>query len=290
MSGWLQRQLEYGIQTGFEFEFGSMVLAAGVTQVEPLWLKIFSVDAGDGKNTNVAVEVYLGPARTLQDWYGSAVGKFPMEITLYYDQDTRALDTYPPNFATGDETYERATITIDRADEGLPAVYYAEWYDDMLKDFGQRVRTQLAAAAWTNAPEEPNAVLLVLDSDLERNDVKIHLENALVTVSGLQELDAEPDRQGGFGRKGRKLTCEVHIYVKYLLGMVSSEDTALKYCTSYLEDIRQELHPAGVPNRLDGYLYDGRIESGEKPSAVKIDGVDLVHASLTYVGYKFQIV
>jgi len=289
VSGWIQKILDYGAQNGIDVDFDSLTLASGVTWTRPLWLRVYVADAGGG-NRDCAVEAFYGPDLTTQAWYGRAVGKFPtVDVTLYLDENTRAMDSYPPGFPEGEQDDERATLSINDATAGTPGIYYLEWYDDMLKDFGQRVRSELAGASWTNAPAAPDATLLLTDDDLTRNDVRGYLETALVVVADLRYGEAEPTHRGGFGRHGRKMTATVHIFVKNVSGISSSEEAAIKTCTNYLEDVIQELFPAGEPNRLDGYIFDGRIEPGEKPSAVQIEGVDLIHASLNYVGYKQQV-
>jgi len=290
VSGWLQKWLDHGVQPEIEILPSGLTVLPGISWPAPLWLRVYSAITFGGYQ--VAVEGRLSPLFTNQMLYGQAIGEFPLEVPLYYDSHTQALDTFPPVFAEGSTTTQAMTLTIQSAPNAGSDPFHLEWWNNMLSDFGQRVVAQLEGASWTNAPEEPDAVLLLVgdrEEQLDREDSKVELDTALITVADLQELDADPPFQGGFGRKARKLTCLIHVFVKNVAGVEDQEDSGLKSCTLYLEDIVAELDPPGSPNRLDGYLVHGQITAGQKPTPVKISGTDLVHATLRFTGHKFQV-
>ena len=285
--GHLQKQLSAGMQNGVTIAPGGMVLAEGLDWDTPLWLKVYVADAD--KDTDVAVECYYGSDHTEQVWYGRSVETAPFEITLFQDSVTRAMDSFPPSFPVGDQTYEKATLTITDLEEGTPAIYYLEWFGNMVNQYAKEVKAAIDACSWSES-EAPDNVVLTLADDLERHSLRSYLKNRLILIHSPSEEPPPDSHRGGFGREGRMLVVHVTAIVKTASGINSSdEEVALEVLEQIFDDLKALFRPAGVPNLLGDYIYDADYLPQGGPFSLKAKGVDGVARTVRVVGYKHEV-
>jgi hypothetical protein len=301
--GWLQRDRRYDPQL-IEVDNDGLVevdtLDMGLWRI-PLWFKV-SVQRYAGREVEVAVQAYRNGRLTSQIFYGygmydvRAVEETGVTVNLVLDMDTQPIPE--PGYSTWPEPdgseyiWLAITITADVLAENQElATYNLEWGYDMLSDFTELIKRELALCSWsetTNAGYSgPDDVLVLAEPDLDRYEAKARLGKSLVVIHSPIEIKPDEERSGGFGRKGRQFQADITVFARDARGLDPKKEYSVDYLGLLMADIENLLNPQATVNKLSGYLYDSDYEMTAGSSDASGEaGPNVVSASGMFTGYK----
>lgn len=306
MYGWLQRDRRFEPQA-------IKVYNDSLTRIDPSfllrthparWLKV-SIRNFDDEYAEVAVQIFGNDRFTGQLFYGAAVGliknveKASDGIDVPITLDTRLQPQDPPGGEIGWPSlpigsYIYLSLWLSAAVPSTPAdvaVYYLEWSYDVLADFVDALRLNLRLCPFSETTGRgysvPDDVVVMAESDLDRNDVKARLKDSLVVIHSPVEIKPDVERSGGFGRKGRQFEAMISVFARDARGLDPKKEYAVEYLALLLADIEERLNPQATVNTLGGYLYDSDYEQEEEVSDGSHDaGPNVVVARGRFIGYK----
>jgi len=310
--GWLQRDRRFAHPKLLRIAHEDLSwIGPGQERTQPLWLLV-SCRNFDGTDGEVAVQVFTDAEARQQIGYGHWAGvmhlETAMDVEIALDWYTKPEDV-PPVVgwpATGTELWWRLCVRGIVMPSAPLAVetYRLEWWHKMLVDVASYLRQELQSAPYTNTLAAgyaaPDAYLVMVgdkDTGEEREGqaLEARFKDALIVVHSVRYVEPEPDMAGGHGRTGRRIDCDITLFVRNAKGMdtpagsVGGKDHLVLHAGYLMQDLLAELDPpAERVNLLGGYLAFSRCEQVLPPSRVPTLGMDVVAASLRFTGYKYE--
>jgi len=182
------------------------------------------------------------------------------------------------------------------ADAMTADTYRLEWWFAMQNTIPDLVKREIMTCPFTRTSEmgwatpDSSKIFVLVSDDADRNlpAVKSEMEGVLVLIHDTEEIEPDPDFQGGFGRMGRQVRCKVSVIARGVGRLDTTVETSKTYLGYLAEDLKDEFDPVGGVNTLAGYCYETHWRMTIPPQPLPAMGEDAAVVQFEIDCFKMQ--